>query len=284
LARAYAPNLGRFLSEDPAFDGLNWYIYAANNPIRYIDPSGQFAITTFLITFAVTSFVAWAAGEILGHQLVGGAGSTVNGVAAITTGIQLFKFGPVGWAVGTAAILAGTAAIAFGSAEIQEHYTGNNWIKDTTGMSDTAYNWGYFGANIASTAASIGGNAYMKSPSGQAAYAKQNAETGITAPTNRSGLRNAMLKQGAKPFNDAQAHHGLPWEFRNWFAGKGLNVNNPNFGAWVKGGGNGGHQSWSKAYSNEWLKFMTRYPDASSVQISKFFNSIRTSMRWGGGF
>jgi len=39
-ARYYDPSIGRFVSEDPAFDGDNWYIYCGNDPVNYIDPSG----------------------------------------------------------------------------------------------------------------------------------------------------------------------------------------------------------------------------------------------------
>lgn len=39
-ARYYAPGVGRFIQEDPAMDGLNWYVYCAGNPIRFVDPSG----------------------------------------------------------------------------------------------------------------------------------------------------------------------------------------------------------------------------------------------------
>jgi RHS repeat-associated protein len=39
-ARWYEADLGRFISEDPARDGGNWYVYAGNNPLRYVDPSG----------------------------------------------------------------------------------------------------------------------------------------------------------------------------------------------------------------------------------------------------
>ena len=40
-ARYYDPELGRFLTEDPAQDGLNWYVYCANNPVNFVDPSGE---------------------------------------------------------------------------------------------------------------------------------------------------------------------------------------------------------------------------------------------------
>jgi RHS repeat-associated protein len=38
--RWYNPTLGRFLSEDPAMHGKNWYSYVSDNPISFIDPSG----------------------------------------------------------------------------------------------------------------------------------------------------------------------------------------------------------------------------------------------------
>ncbi|NDO18557.1 hypothetical protein FMM68_02650 [Lachnospiraceae bacterium MD329] len=38
--RYYNAPTGRFISEDPIKDGLNWYSYCAGNPVMMIDPSG----------------------------------------------------------------------------------------------------------------------------------------------------------------------------------------------------------------------------------------------------
>ncbi|MDO5397741.1 MAG: RHS repeat-associated core domain-containing protein [bacterium] len=45
-ARYYDPYQRRFISEDPAKDGLNWYAYCGNNPVMYVDPSGMRLILT----------------------------------------------------------------------------------------------------------------------------------------------------------------------------------------------------------------------------------------------
>lgn len=33
-ARYYDPSIGRFISEDPVKDGMNWYVYCSNNPVN----------------------------------------------------------------------------------------------------------------------------------------------------------------------------------------------------------------------------------------------------------
>jgi RHS repeat-associated protein len=42
-ARYYEPWTGRFVSEDPAMDGANWYAYCSNDPVNRIDRTGCFS-------------------------------------------------------------------------------------------------------------------------------------------------------------------------------------------------------------------------------------------------
>ena len=44
--RYYDPNIGRFLSSDPAQAGTNWYAYCDNNPLVGCDPTGLVNPTT----------------------------------------------------------------------------------------------------------------------------------------------------------------------------------------------------------------------------------------------
>ncbi|MBN2352387.1 MAG: RHS domain-containing protein [Spirochaetales bacterium] len=39
-ARWYDPELGRFISQDPIKDGVNWFVYCADNPLGFVDPTG----------------------------------------------------------------------------------------------------------------------------------------------------------------------------------------------------------------------------------------------------
>ena len=43
-ARYYDPSVGRFISEDPIRDGMNWYAYCGNSPVMMVDPRGLVSI------------------------------------------------------------------------------------------------------------------------------------------------------------------------------------------------------------------------------------------------
>jgi RHS repeat-associated protein len=42
-ARFYDPESGRFITMDPARDGVNWYIYCNDSPLKYVDSNGKYA-------------------------------------------------------------------------------------------------------------------------------------------------------------------------------------------------------------------------------------------------
>ena len=42
--RYYDSATGRFITEDPAKDGVNWYSYCAGNPVIMVDPWGLFSV------------------------------------------------------------------------------------------------------------------------------------------------------------------------------------------------------------------------------------------------
>ena len=42
--RYYSSDIKRFINEDPAKDGVNWYAYCGNNPIMLVDPWGLFSV------------------------------------------------------------------------------------------------------------------------------------------------------------------------------------------------------------------------------------------------
>ena len=42
-ARWYDAEIGRFITEDPARDGVNWYAYCGGNPVKLVDNDGCIA-------------------------------------------------------------------------------------------------------------------------------------------------------------------------------------------------------------------------------------------------
>jgi len=46
-ARYYDPAAGRFISEDPAQSGNNWFVYCDNNPVNRVDVSGSISAQDF---------------------------------------------------------------------------------------------------------------------------------------------------------------------------------------------------------------------------------------------
>jgi len=86
-ARYYSPVLGRFMGVDPAgvdasnIHSFNRYAYANNNPYKYVDPNGEFAILPFLLPVAETALVYTGEailGVLVGVGLVEGVNAVLN--------------------------------------------------------------------------------------------------------------------------------------------------------------------------------------------------------------
>jgi RHS repeat-associated protein len=56
-ARWYEASTGRFVSEDPAMDGANWFGYCSGDPMQYADASGK----------NKWKVIAWSWGQMLGY-------------------------------------------------------------------------------------------------------------------------------------------------------------------------------------------------------------------------
>ena len=75
-ARYYDASVGRYISIDPAQDGVNWYIYCNNNPLSFVDPTGLFDEKQFAV--GVFQF----AGSLLAFGAATGTGIASEGISA----------------------------------------------------------------------------------------------------------------------------------------------------------------------------------------------------------
>jgi RHS repeat-associated protein len=87
-ARLYDPILGRFLSPDPYVQApefsqsFNRYSYCVNNPLRYTDPDGEWAIIDDLIAAVVGGVINLVTNAIQGNIHSFGQGFALFGVGA----------------------------------------------------------------------------------------------------------------------------------------------------------------------------------------------------------
>ncbi|HHV53887.1 MAG TPA: hypothetical protein GXX55_00300 [Firmicutes bacterium] len=64
-ARYYDPVTARFLQPDPARQGLNWWAYGPNNPLRFVDPDGEAFWDVLDFAFAAWSWKSFIAAPSL---------------------------------------------------------------------------------------------------------------------------------------------------------------------------------------------------------------------------
>ena len=87
-ARYYEPATGRFISEDPARDGVNWYLYADGNPVNKVDYSGRVsteeAILIGIIANLITELVKFGARLVYNHVIVPAINRAIALAASLT--------------------------------------------------------------------------------------------------------------------------------------------------------------------------------------------------------
>ena len=115
-SRYYSPEWRRFISpDDTAYldpktpNGLNLYCYCNNDPINFVDPSGHFVISSFLIGLGIAAAIgagvgaaSYTAGQLIDYTFTGDfewswggfAGSTIGGALG---GMVVYSFNLLQW-------------------------------------------------------------------------------------------------------------------------------------------------------------------------------------------
>ena len=143
--RYYDPEIGRFLQEDPAGQGLNPYRYCGNNPLMYTDPDGEWFFA-FIIAAMVEGAKAAALNTLTQVVTNGFNFQKINGDSVM----QSFTRGMIGGAIGekqwvtpggddwlshgiagaaNGAINGGLTNVAYGSVTGQNMSLDNAWNK-----------------------------------------------------------------------------------------------------------------------------------------------------------
>jgi RHS repeat-associated protein len=85
------PEIGRFISRDPAMDGANWYVYCNNNSVNHVDMMGLADNPLYIVVLhGVMNGLGTATGTLMG-AVAGGLGGGGLGLAGE----------PIGATVGT---------------------------------------------------------------------------------------------------------------------------------------------------------------------------------------
>ena len=150
-SRYYDPETGRFINADDVsylapetIHGLNLYSYCLNNPVMYVDPSGNFPVLTLILCVSALIGMGLTIGGVASdNTTLTAVGLTMVAIPALISGGIAIAAGISGATltgiVGGITTVAGIGSGLFASAEYQETFTNNNWMLDS-GMSEGVYN------------------------------------------------------------------------------------------------------------------------------------------------
>ena len=203
-ARLYDPAIGRFLSpdpfvQDPLFSqNFNRYSYCFNNPLKYTDPDGEYALIDDLIAAVAGGIVNVVVNAFQGNIHSWGQGFSYFGVGAAGTWAGLYA-GP----------LASGAIIGSGNNFVTQGFGSNgNWNWSNISY-DQVLMRGLMGAGmsylggqvsdlispyVSNLTSGIGGQAVQQGLS----QAITNSATGFTINAGSAWFQGASFKEGLK--------------------------------------------------------------------------------------
>ena len=182
-SRYYDPELGRFISADsivPDFSdpqSFNRYSYVRNNPVAYVDPSGNFFQFIFAAIAAIASFTATVTTAVVSatfttlstvgafaaaHPIISSAalGGTSGGISAYQSGGNVFQGIAFGAAIGAFTGYVGSevtsAFLSFSSPFAQGGFS------TLDKMFITGTEFGIAGAGLGATTAYAGGEGNLR--------------------------------------------------------------------------------------------------------------------------
>jgi RHS repeat-associated protein len=215
--RVYDPDLGRFLSPDPNIQfvadlqSYNRYTYAANNPLKYTDPTGYFLGSDFdmMINFTI------AAAGIASCAYTGGAGCAMafavlgaayNTASAINSGVawdQAVAGNIAGFAVGMfMGEVGGGVVSSLGGSPVQQIIGGAASGAVTSGVMTEIGGGGHLGQNILTGALSGAIAAAFACAANQAALSEADVDQqqgggGSGADKLEALLKTRVMQAGA---------------------------------------------------------------------------------------
>ena len=90
--------------------------------------------------------------------------------------------------------------------------------------------------------------------------------------------RKKQAESAPAGMTNPQVHHDLPQKHRRWFESKGIDIDDPAYTRWVQGGNP--HQRWTRAFNDEWDRFIATHKNATKEQIVAFMNELRNDPRF----
>ncbi len=209
-ARLYDAALGRFLSPDPYVQmpdfsqNFNRYSYCLNNPLIYIDPSGEWFVLDDLIAAVIGGAINLTVNLIQGN------------VTSFWHGAALFGNGFVG---GVASLyvspIAGAAMVSAGNSALNQGYTSGwsniDWgqvgISGTLGAA-TSYLGGQIGSVLSKPISNVTSNITSPVLREVATQSATNAVSGFTLNAALAWGNGASFEDGLK-----QGGQGAIWGF-----------------------------------------------------------------------